>query len=190
VPKPELIFNVAGVRGREGDGGDLLIAVGRGPVLSFSLEPEEAAILGAHLQGWAVQHGVICETVLTPIKDGGEGGEPEMIAREDAIRALDALFEQAFGHDKGSGEVYEAWCAEQGLCEEWDGEEDPIPPECEPPCQHELMLALGLTPQEILDALHINPRCFPANMCAAYGMEPPAAEEGSSPATAGSEEAS
>lgn len=93
------------------------------------------------------------------------------ITRTEAIKALSSLFEKAFGSDKGSGEAYEEWCESNGLCPEWDGE-SVVKDEDMPPSEFEIMLALGLNPQEIIDTLHINPLCIPNDMCIAYGVKP------------------
>lgn len=100
------------------------------------------------------------------------GETPKKIARAAAIRALEGLFERAFGSEKGSGDAYSEWCEEVGLCETWDGEEE-FRDEHNPPCQYELMLALGLTPQEIVNALHINPKTFSPELCDGYAVAIP-----------------
>ena len=94
------------------------------------------------------------------------------IMREQAIRSLDHLFEKVFGSDKGSREAYEEWATNEGLCEEWAGEED-ITDQMRPPGTLEFLLALGVTPQEIVDVIHLNPEIFDQQICDAYGMTPP-----------------
>lgn len=97
------------------------------------------------------------------------------VSREQALKALFSLDDFVFGHDKGSGEMYCEWAEHQGLCPEWDGESD-VKEEDLPPGFFELFLALGIQPQEIIDVLHVNPKCFPEEMCKAYGVTNPQQE--------------
>lgn len=94
------------------------------------------------------------------------------IAREAAIKALLALEDKAFGHDKGSGEMYAEWCADRGLCQPWDGEVETADEDL-PPDFFELLLAVGVSPQEIVNIGWINHKCFPPEMCRAYGFSTP-----------------
>lgn len=96
----------------------------------------------------------------------------EPITRKQAIKALLALEDKAFGHDKGSGEMYQEFCELMGLCEEWDGESE-TKEENWAPGFWELLMAIGVKPQEIVDIGGINNLCFPPEMCQAYGTEVP-----------------
>ena len=42
------------------------------------------------------------------------------VNRKQAIKALLSLQIMAFGHDKGSGEIYWDWSTDMGLCPEYD----------------------------------------------------------------------
>lgn len=79
------------------------------------------------------------------------------LTRDKAIQCLDSLFERAFGSDKGSSQAYEEWCEEMGLCE-WDEEVDEYVGGREPPGQHQILSAVGISPQELVDVLGINPK--------------------------------
>lgn len=81
------------------------------------------------------------------------------ITRADAIKALDSLFEKAFGNDKGSGEMYEDWARERGLCDDWDGYGE-VTDGMVPPGQWDILLAMGVTPAELIEHLHANPAIF------------------------------
>lgn len=88
------------------------------------------------------------------------------IGRKTAIRALCDLDEEAFGHDKGSGEAYMDWATGFGLCESWDPEDDE---NWEPPPDfYELLVAAGISPDEIIEATGCNPGMFPEEMRNAY----------------------
>lgn len=81
------------------------------------------------------------------------------ITRAEAIKALESVFDKAFGNDKGSGDAYEDWAREQGLCADWDGEEE-ITDDMLAPGQWDLLLAVGVTPEELIEHLHANPEIF------------------------------
>ena len=98
-------------------------------------------------------------------------GAVDRITREAAIKALLSLEDRAFGHDKGSGEAYQEWAERLGLCPDWDGESR-VRDEDMPPNFEELLMAVGVSPQEIVAIAHINPKCFPPQMCRAYGFSP------------------
>jgi hypothetical protein len=100
-----------------------------------------------------------------------EAGMLKPIDRDVALRALWNLVEEAFGHDKGSGEAYEYWAAENKLCDEWDGESE-ISDNQLPPSVQEILVAAGINPQELYGAIGINPHCFESEMLLSYGCEP------------------
>jgi hypothetical protein len=97
------------------------------------------------------------------------------ITKEQAIKALHDLEEVAFGHDKGSGEAYLDWAIDQDLCEycdEYEGEEwdDEIHA---PPSIIELLVAIGVSPQDLVDVLCVNPHMFTPEMCRCYRVDCP-----------------
>jgi hypothetical protein len=103
------------------------------------------------------------------------------ITEEQAVKALEQLMEIHFGHDKGSGEMYQEWAENVGLCKsiweeypdgDWPSEFDNDPDYQAPSC-YELLMALGISPQKLVDTLHINPKIFDQEWCDMYGFEQP-----------------
>lgn len=78
--------------------------------------------------------------------------------REQAIKAIHDLFDHAFGHDKGSDEMYIDWCDSHGLVVFEDDGGEPIASDW--PGELQFLAALGVTEQEMVDVLHINPKVF------------------------------
>jgi hypothetical protein len=101
----------------------------------------------------------------------------EIVSRTDAIRAIYEVFERHFGNDKGSGDAWMVFCEDLGFCS-WDDEADDWADDNPVPSKQELFLAAGVAPQDIVDAMHINPDCFPDEMCLAYNHAPPQREGG------------
>ena len=78
--------------------------------------------------------------------------------REEAIKAINDLFDVAFGHDKGSDEAYIDWCEGLGLVTYECDDNDAWPEDW--PGQYQFLAALGITEQEMIDILHLNPNMF------------------------------
>lgn len=93
------------------------------------------------------------------------------VTRKQSIKIINELFEEHFGSDKGSGEAYVEWMERMGLAE---FSEDDMTTVVNPPGQLEFLMALGVTPQELVDTLGINHRIFPKQFCALYRMKKPA----------------
>ena len=104
------------------------------------------------------------------------------LSRANAIRAIWALDSEHFGTEKGSGEVYADWCARNKLCsdpmelpETYCGE---IPLKYLPPGWTEVMVAAGIHPSEIVEAIpELNPKMFPEDLCDVYEVRPPGTGE-------------
>jgi hypothetical protein len=91
------------------------------------------------------------------------------VSRKAAIKTIDQLFETHFGSEKGSTEAYVDFMEQRGFCEFTDeGGVDK-----EPPCQYEFLLALGVTPQELVDVLGINHKIFTKDFCDMYNAKKP-----------------
>jgi len=101
------------------------------------------------------------------------------VDRKLAIKALLNLDEKTFGHDKGSGEAYWDWATDMGLCPEYDFDDPDFEKDRSnwPPDFVELLMAIGISPQEIVDISGRNTNCFPGDMCEAYGFTLPTAKE-------------
>lgn len=102
--------------------------------------------------------------------------KPKPITRIDAIKVINELFERYFGNDKGSGELFWEFMEDMGLCE-YDYDTDTVITDS--PSQDEVLLAMGVQPQELIDILHINPNCYTEEMCKAYKVDMPKSGEGS-----------
>ena len=83
----------------------------------------------------------------------------DKITRVQAIKAIDSLFDRYFGSDKGSNELYESWASDNKLCEPWNGEEE-LTEEHIPPGQFDILMALGITKEELIEHLGVNPEIF------------------------------
>jgi hypothetical protein len=83
------------------------------------------------------------------------------VTREKAIKAINELFDRHFGCDKGSGEDYQEWAEDMKLCEPWDGEGS-FTEENYPPGQWDILQAIGVTQDEIIELLGANPAIFEA----------------------------
>lgn len=61
------------------------------------------------------------------------------------------------------------------LCPEYDPDDPHFEEDRNnwPPGFTELLMAVGISPQEIVDITGMNPKCFPEDMCRAYGFSTP-----------------
>lgn len=111
--------------------------------------------------------------------------KPEIIKREKALKVLFDFCDFTFGNDKGSGMAYLEWAENNELCKQYDeytkkleenedaAVSEMIEAEYSPPDWIEILIAAGINPQELYEAIPgINPECFPAEMCEAYGFKP------------------
>lgn len=104
----------------------------------------------------------------------------DKINKKDAIKLLYAIPDDMFGCDKGSGEAYEEYMTRNGFCRDFyeDYPYGDIPDEAYgedkyfAPGWVEILMAAGISPQEIHDITNINPKCFPDEACRLYGFEP------------------
>lgn len=80
------------------------------------------------------------------------------ITRVKAIKALDAMWEIAF--PERAQERVQDWAEANDLCEYWDPEIDDPQPDAIPPGIWDLLQALGVTPHELIEHCHANPKLF------------------------------
>jgi hypothetical protein len=80
------------------------------------------------------------------------------ISRELAIKALDSMWDVAF--PEGSQERLQFWAEERHLCDEWDPEDEGTQEDARPPGVWDLLLAIGVTRQELIDYCNANPKIF------------------------------
>ena len=78
-----------------------------------------------------------------------------LITRDKAIRALVEMIERFAGSEKGSGELWQEFCADLHLCTEWDGES--TTEEDLPPSMWEILAAAGVHPDHLTEACGMNP---------------------------------
>lgn len=83
------------------------------------------------------------------------------ITRELAIKAMDSMWEIAF--PEGSQERVQYWAEACHLCDEWDPDDEGVQEGARPPGIWDLLLALGVTPQELIALCHANPAIFESN---------------------------
>jgi hypothetical protein len=93
------------------------------------------------------------------------------VTRKQAVAAILEMFDRWVGCEKGSSEMWSAFCEDMKLIPEWDGKAGT---EVAPPSPEEFLLALGVVPQEMVNVKGYNPGVvFPAEMCEAYGVPRP-----------------
>lgn len=80
------------------------------------------------------------------------------ITRAKAIKALSALWDIAF--PERSGERCQEWAEANHLCAIWDPDSLEDQQDAMPPGIWDLMLALGVTPAELIEHCHANPKLF------------------------------
>lgn len=80
------------------------------------------------------------------------------IERAGAIKALSDMWDIAF--PEGAMERVQDWGERNDLCDEWNPEEAGWPDDCRPPGIWDLLMVLGVTPQELIEHCHANPALF------------------------------
>lgn len=80
------------------------------------------------------------------------------ITRVKAIKALSALWDIAF--PERSGERCQEWAENNHLCAIWDPDSLDDQQDAMPPGIWDLMLVLGVTPAELIEHCHANPKLF------------------------------
>jgi hypothetical protein len=80
------------------------------------------------------------------------------MTRVQAIKALDRMWEIAF--PEGSHERVQDWAEGLGLCDEWDPDDDGPQDGAVPPGIWDVVMALGVTPAELIEHCHANPKIF------------------------------
>jgi len=80
----------------------------------------------------------------------------EKPTREQAIKVIEAIFDRAFGNDKGSNDAYCEFMENMGLAK-YDDDYNTIE---QPPGMYDIMMALGITADELVSILHLNPKIF------------------------------
>lgn len=86
------------------------------------------------------------------------------ITRVQAIIGLSEMWDIAFP-ENSQGRVQD-WGERLDLCDMWDGDED-YTDDMRPPGVWDLLLALGVTPQELIEHCHANPKMFALQSTAA-----------------------